>query len=558
MSEPQFDLDEIPFSMRGSWLSISRVVGLHDYADLVHLVSHTTGMHPVLSFEPCVAGERIDYVMLAKPSVLCWETEKGDVCAAFERPNMIRLRGDGVGLRLQDTTRELTPFTGNFLFVSPNDQSAVITSYETGRRYKIAGISGSFEVEGAELLGAGERMVEVGRDGHPWEISIEEVESELGSVADSQTFNAVVATRAKDFGAYASALAPSASEAAMLAAYVLWSATVGPAGFLGREGVLMSKHWMDKVWSWDHCFNALALAPNLPDEALDQFMLPFDHQTTDGALPDSITHSEILFNFVKPPIHGWAFALLRKRMPVPLSRSALQNAYERMSAWSRFWLARRAPESALPYYEHGNDSGWDNSTVFDGHRLIESPDVAAFLLVQLHVVADLAAELGEDSAPWLVEADLLRDALVTELCVGNQLVARSVNGHEQASTSSLLTAQPILAAEYLPDDIVEALAAKIETHLTAWGPATELVDSSKYESDGYWRGPIWAPSTYLIVAGLHSAGRHELAAEIGKRFCVLCENHGFAENFDAITGEGLRDRAYTWTAAVYLLLAENW
>ena len=30
-----------------------------------------------------------------------------------------------------------------------------------------------------------------------------------------------------------------------------------------------------------------------------------------------------------------------------------------------------------------------------------------------------------------------------------------------------------------------------------------------------------------------------------------------AENFDALTGEGLRDRAYTWTAGAYLLLAED-
>ncbi|GAA2766632.1 hypothetical protein GCM10010103_56730 [Streptomyces paradoxus] len=28
------------------------------------------------------------------------------------------------------------------------------------------------------------------------------------------------------------------------------------------------------------------------------------------------------------------------------------------------------------------------------------------------------------------------------------------------------------------------------------------------------------------------------------------------QNFDALTGKGLRDRAYTWTASSYLLLAE--
>ena len=41
-----------------------------------------------------------------------------------------------------------------------------------------------------------------------------------------------------------------------------------PAGFVTRPAVLMSKHWMDKVWSWDHCFNALALAAGTPGAGL--------------------------------------------------------------------------------------------------------------------------------------------------------------------------------------------------------------------------------------------------------------------------------------------------
>ena len=47
-----------------------------------------------------------------------------------------------------------------------------------------------------------------------------------------------------------------------------------------------------------------------------------------------------------------------------------------------------------------------------------------------------------------------------------------------------------------------------------------------------------------------------LAAEVSKRFRLLCETSGFAENFDAATGAGQRDRAYTWTASSYLILAK--
>ena len=42
---------------------------------------------------------------------------------------------------------------------------------------------------------------------------------------------------------------------------------------------------------------------------------------------------------------------------------------------------------------------------------------------------------------------------------------------------------------------------------------------------------------------------------------VICRNvsrSGCAENFDALTGAGLRDRAYTWTASVMLVMAHEY
>jgi glycogen debranching enzyme len=320
----------------------------------------------------------------------------------------------------------------------------------------------------------------------------------------------------------------------------------------------MSKHWMDKVWSWDHCFNALALAHGQPRLAFDQFMLPFDHQTSAGALPDSVTHSEALYNYVKPPIHGWAFTALRRRLPAALVDEQLPEIYRRLAAWSRFWLDhRRVPGHALPHYQHGNDSGWDNATTFDHDRVIESPDLAAFLIIQLDSLADLATELGTGEAEvWAHERDLTVAALL-ELWDGEHFFARSVDGGRRSKTTSLLTLLPILAAKFLPTEIVDKLALDISEHLTEWGPATQRLDTPEYESDGYWRGPIWAPSTVIVEDGLRRAGYTELAERVSRGFRSLCEKSGFAENFDAITGEGLRDRAYTWTASAYLLLAHE-
>jgi hypothetical protein len=37
----------------------------------------------------------------------------------------------------------------------------------------------------------------------------------------------------------------------------------------------------------------------------------------------------------------------------------------------------------------------------------------------------------------------------------------------------------------------------------------------------------------------------------------MTEQSGFAENYDALTGEGLRDRAYTWTASTAMILVSE-
>lgn len=552
-----FDIDEIPFSSRGSWLDISRVVGLHQRADDLHLVSHQNGMHGVLALVPLVLGERVEVEVIATPSVLRWQHPSGVVEVVFDGTESLRIRGKGLGLRIDDAAAGLTPFTGTYLFTEPGTRSAVFTSYETGRRYRVTPLLGDLEVVGGGALGVRERAVVAA--GEQWEVAVEEFTAAKPPYENQRSFDQLRESVAGQFLDYVDSLAPWRNErtpGVERAAYVLWSATVDPLGYLGRESILMSKHWMDKVWSWDHCFNALALAEGIPDVALDQFLAPFDYQDDAGAPPDSVTHSEVLYNYVKPPIHGWALVGLRRRFPRALSSAQLEDVYGKLARWTGFWLDHRRVEGhRLPYYQHGNDSGWDNATTFDRDRLIESPDLAAFLILQLDVLAGLAEELGRDGSHWRAERELMLTALVDELWDGNDLIARGADSGEPSTATSLLTLLPIVVGDLLPPEIRARLAERIGEHLTDYGPATEIPGSEHYESDGYWRGPIWAPSTVLIESGLRRTGFTELADLVSERFRALCEKSGFAENFDAVTGEGLRDRAYSWTASAYLILA---
>ena len=155
-------------------------------------------------------------------------------------------------------------------------------------------------------------------------------------------------------------------------------------------------------------------------------------------------------------------------------------------------------------------------------------------------------------------SDQMQAALLAQLWTGGEFVAVGALSGMRSTSTSLLNLLPLVLGDRLPAEVRSAMAVHLLDHLTDHGPATEPVTSEHYEADGYWRGPIWAPSTALIEDGLRSSGFTELADTVNARFRALCERSGFAENFDACTGAGLRDRAYSWTAAVYLLFAADY
>jgi hypothetical protein len=555
-----FSVREIPFSYQGSWFCVSPVVALATYADDLHLVSHRNGMHAVLRLIPELDGRRVPTDVSATPAVLTWTAGRGHVTAAYESSSSLRISGHGLGMRVTAADATLTPFTGTYFFHDPVTSAYVFTSYETGHRYRLTPLSGSVYELGSSALGTAERAVVFGADGDGWECVLEELTTARELPSAHARFQDVVSSSQKAFERFTDAVAPWRTDrtpAAELACYVLWSATVEPSGFIGRPAVLMSKHWMDKVWSWDHCFNALALAPGAPELAWDQLQVVFDHQTDQGALPDSITHAEVLHNFVKPPIHGWAVRGLRERLPHGLPAAELSRLYDQLAAWTTFWLDhRRAPGEPLAHYEHGNDSGWDNATVFHHHRLVQSADLAAFLVTQMRELARLARETGDQAAEkrWVHEATVMRRAMFDQLWNGSRFASRPVDGTPR-TTASLLDLMPVVLGRQLPTAVRATVTADIARHLTPVGLATERTDSPRYESDGYWRGPVWAPATVLVEDGLRRGGSTDLADRVSARFRATCEKSGFAENFDALTGQGLRDRAYTWTASAYLILA---
>jgi glycogen debranching enzyme len=215
--------------------------------------------------------------------------------------------------------------------------------------------------------------------------------------------------------------------------------------------------------------------------------------------------------------------------------------------------------NGIPQYNHGNDSGWDNATVFDQGLPVEAPDLSAFLVIQMDTLAEVAQRIGRraEAERWKERADELLQTLIAHLWNGEQFFTRRSVTQDVTGTDSLLDYLPILLGKRLPAEIQAKMVAGLRRFITDHGLATENPASPQYDSDGYWRGPIWAPPTMMIVYGLDALGERELAVDISRKFCEMIKRSGMAENFDALTGVGLRDGAYTWTSSVFAILAHE-
>jgi len=545
----KFDIASVPFSYFGSWMSIS----VPQKETEIHFRNHHNGANNLWPLQVLADGTMVKPDAVGQPWLLVLSHDEGCVEICFESPGTVRMRGRKLGMQ----------FGGKNLAYQEGPNLITFNKPHSGR-YQVEMLHGTMNLQPLDstrplypLVG----VVSPADDGW-WELAIDEYQSTWVR-PPRRSFDSCLAAAKRAFDAFLKTLPaarPQDHDARSLAAYVNWSCTVGPCGLIKRPTMFMSKNWMCNVWSWDQCFNAMALAQGQPELALDQMLILVDHQDEFGAYPDSINDVKKHFNFSKPPVHGWAFSEMLKRMPKRPAPAVMRTMYQSLSRQADWWMThRRTRDAKLPYYLHGNDSGWDNSTMFDKGVPLVAPDLAALLVTQMDVLAELAGEMDKkrEAVRWKHRADGLYADLMAELWRGDHFVARLGNDGTVVESQSLIPWLPILLGMRLPANVRETLKTGIVSHLTEWGLATEQVDSPRYEADGYWRGPIWAPSTYIAVSGLDRCGYGALADDIAGRFCRLCGKSGFAENFNAVTGEPLCDLAYTWTASVFLLLAER-
>ncbi|MCX7801016.1 MAG: hypothetical protein N2109_11820 [Fimbriimonadales bacterium] len=557
------DAGAVPFSAFGSHLTFSVLPPSWGHPGLV-VRSMLGRTWEAFALRVLRDGAELPYEVVATPCERSLRCDGGQADACFEARDLARIRTRGVGLRWIGFQRR----GGDTVASLPHGQLLAILP-ETRCLWLFRPLRGRLEVA-SERSPDSPLVLEALPDADgELDLSLELCVTTPRRPTLAPTYEAAREAAQHHWEAFLAGMPEvpeELREATELAMAVNYGALVEPLGLLRRRTMLMSKNWMTRCWSWDHCFCALAHAPSDPDLAWDQLMVPFDFQDEHGCLPDCVSGGELGWNYVKPPIHGWALGRLLAAHPRHGERDRLEEIYPRLAAWTLWWLeARDFDGDGLPEYLHGNDSGWDNGTVFDAGTPLAAPDLAAFLVVQLDALADVARRLGRfgEADAWSDRAESLLGRMLGRLWDGSGFRAlRGPGGETAPGEGSSILLMPLLLGERLPGEVRSKLAARLRPggpFVTEFGAATESPQSPHYDEDSYWRGPIWPSQTMLLVEGLARSGFRDQAADLARRFVRLCQRtRTFAENYGALTGRPLRDPAYTWASSVFLALAREY
>jgi len=560
-----FDVAKVPFSRYGSYVGFSHLAATALLPEGLYLRTFHMPVQQkeVFRVELIQSGKPVPFREITSPTLLRLEAADGYAEITFGDPHVLRVRGQGVELRFSSAkgVQEMA------LPVSKERWEIDVGSQDI--KYMLTALAGTVGVDAPWKAGPSAQYCVASFVPDPqtgqFEGAVEEFESAWHARNYPQSFDSSREALQREYLTWLAKMptvAPEFQAAANLAAYVNWESVVAPEGHFTRPAMLMSKNRMARVWSWDHCFNAMALIYNDPELAWDQFFVVLDNQNADGALPDSVTDRELVWTWSKSPIHGWAASWMLRHMSNADSRPLVEQLYGHLTKWTDwFFKFRDYDGDGLPQDNHGND-GWDNGTVFNLGLPMETPDLSAELVLQMDALSQWAKVLGksQESQQWRHHSDELLSKMLAQFWKDDHFVALHNGDHTLAEGDSLMLYLPVILGHRLPEQVrvklVEGLTEK-GRFLTEHGLATESLKSPFYKSDGYWLGPIWAPTTMMITDGLDDMGEKALARDLRVKFCEMVAQSGMAENFDAVTGAGLRDPAYTWTSSVFLIFAHE-
>ncbi|MDL4771336.1 MULTISPECIES: amylo-alpha-1,6-glucosidase [Thermomonosporaceae] len=188
---------------------------------------------------------------------------------------------------------------------------------------------------------------------------------------------------------------------------------------------------------------------------------------------------------------------------------------------------------------------------------VEDPLVNAAYLASTHALAEIAEIIGADPVPHRERAQRIRHALLDRLWDRDGGCFRALD----LRAGRLLPVVTVAAFGPLMDP---GLPAPIVRHLVdlllsarfagaaGYPVPTCDIQAPAFDRGGYWRGPTWINTNWLLWHGALAHGLPVIADLLYGATLRLVRQSGFREYFDPFDGTGRGGHDHSWSAAVVL------
>jgi putative isomerase len=350
--------------------------------------------------------------------------------------------------------------------------------------------------------------------------------------------------------------------------WIMRAGLVSTRFYTTREAMMPSKLHYVGFWQWDSYFHALAYRYIDTHLAEDQLRLLIDHQREDGMIPDAVHDEGVVTHLTfpveadvtKPPLLAWAAWKLYQQSG---DLEFLDEVYEAVCRWNEWWFEKNDLDgNGLCEYQHPFSSGLDDSPLWDGGMPVESPDLNTYLVLQEEALADMARLLGEEAEAemWNRRCDSLIERLIRYQWDPRVGVFWANRNGKHVDVLTPFNLFPLITGR-LPKEIASRLVANLVDEKRFWPRfpvPTVALDDPHFDPEQMWRGPTWINVNYLLIEGLQRSGYPQLARQLRDRTLEMVSGLAdICEYYNPKTGENPPRAApiFGWSSAIFIELA---
>lgn len=204
------------------------------------------------------------------------------------------------------------------------------------------------------------------------------------------------------------------------------------------------------------------------------------------------------------------------------------------------------------------ESGYHPGHLRETHPFaVEDPLVNATYLASTHALAEIARIVGGDPVPHREHADRVHRALLDRLWDRDTgcFRARDLRDGRLLPVVTVASFGPLLDPE-LPAPVVRDLTDLLLSARFAGAAGYPVptcdIQAPAFDRGGYWRGPTWINTNWILWYGARAHGLPVVADLLYGSTLRLVRQSGFREYFDPFDGTGRGSHDYSWSAALVL------